>query len=66
MTLMISSILLLLPSFPVLIIISVDCDDDLEWSLYYYAGAAKVAGQAYIGAVLATKDGKWPGQGGAG
>jgi len=39
----------------------VDCDDDLAWSLYYYAGAAKVAGQAYIGAVLATKDGKWPG-----
>ena len=38
----------------------VDAADDLEWSLYYYAGAAKVAGQSYIGAVLATKDGKWP------
>ena len=40
----------------------VDAADDLSWSLYYYAGAAKVAGQAYIGAVLATKDGKWPGE----
>jgi len=38
----------------------VDASDDLSWSLYYYAGAAKVAGQAYIGAVLATKDGTWP------
>jgi hypothetical protein len=38
----------------------VDAADDLSWSLYYYAGAAKVAGQAYIGAVLATKDGMWP------
>ena len=38
----------------------VDAADDLSWSLYYYAGAAKVAGQAYIGAVLATKDGLWP------
>jgi hypothetical protein len=38
----------------------VDAADDLSWSLYYYAGAAKVAGQAYIGAVLATKDGAWP------
>jgi hypothetical protein len=27
----------------------VDAADDLSWSLYYYAGAAKVAGQAYIG-----------------
>ena len=39
----------------------VDAADDMSWSLYYYAGAAKVAGQAYIGAVLATADGLWPG-----
>ena len=38
----------------------VDAADDLSWSLYYYAGAAKSAGQSYIGAVLATPDGLWP------
>lgn len=38
----------------------VDAADDLSWALYYYAGAAKSAGQSYIGAVLATPDGKWP------
>lgn len=38
----------------------VDAADDLSWSLYYYAGAARSAGQSYIGAVLATPDGNWP------
>ena len=38
----------------------VDAADDLSWSLYYYSGAAKSAGQAYIGAILATPDGLWP------
>ena len=38
----------------------VDAADDLSWALYYYAGAAKSAGQMYVGAVLATPDGLWP------
>ena len=38
----------------------VDCTDDLSWALFFYAGAASVAGQAYTGAVLATPDGQWP------
>ena len=38
----------------------VDAADDLSWALFYYAGAAKSAGQMYIGAVLATPDGLWP------
>ena len=38
----------------------VDCTDDLSWALFFYAGAASVAGQAYTGAVLATPDGEWP------
>ena len=38
----------------------VDAADDLSWSLYYYSGAAKSAGQAYIGAILATPTGNWP------
>lgn len=38
----------------------VDCTDDLSWALFYYAGAAAAAGQAYSGAVLATPDGNWP------
>ena len=38
----------------------VDCPDDLSWALFFYAGAASVAGQAYTGAVLTTPDGEWP------
>jgi hypothetical protein len=38
----------------------VDCTDDLSWALFYYAGAASAAGQAYSGAVLVTPDGAWP------
>ena len=34
--------------------------DDLSWGLFFYRGAAERAGQAYIGAVLASADGKWP------
>ena len=36
------------------------CDDDLAWALFYYAGAAAAAGQTYVGAILATADGRWP------
>jgi len=38
----------------------VDASDDLSWAVLYYSGAAKTAGQAYLGAMLATPDGKWP------
>lgn len=38
----------------------VDATDDLSWALFFYAGAASAAGQAYTGAVLATPDGAWP------
>jgi len=38
----------------------VDASDNLDWAVLYYSGAAKTAGQAYIGAMLATPDGKWP------
>ena len=31
----------------------VDAADDLTWALYYYAGAAKSAGQMYGGAGVA-------------
>ena len=34
--------------------------DDLSWGLFFYRGAAERAGQAYIGAVLASADGNWP------
>lgn len=34
--------------------------DGLEWALFYYAGAAERAGQRYVGAVMASRDGKWP------
>lgn len=37
-----------------------DASDDLSWALFFYAGAASAAGQAYTGAVLVTPDGNWP------
>jgi len=37
-----------------------DAADDLTWTVLYYAGAASAAGQAYTGAVFATRDGQWP------
>jgi hypothetical protein len=39
-----------------------DCSDDLEFCLFYYSGAAAAAGLSYSGAVLATKEGRWPEQ----
>ena len=37
-----------------------DVADDLSWGVFYYSGAAKAAGTNYRGALLVTKDGKWP------
>ena len=34
--------------------------EDLAWSLFAYSGAASAAGQSYSGAVLCTRDGRWP------
>mmetsp|Transcript_19800 Transcript_19800/g.64361 ORF Transcript_19800/g.64361 Transcript_19800/m.64361 type:complete len:518 (+) Transcript_19800:33-1586(+) len=34
--------------------------DDLSYCVFYYAGAAETAGQAYIGAMIATPDGEFP------
>ncbi|KAF9618935.1 hypothetical protein IFM89_002930 [Coptis chinensis] len=38
----------------------VDVSDDLSWGLFHYRGAAKVAGQSYIGAVLVRPNGEYP------
>ncbi|KAG2437394.1 hypothetical protein HXX76_006046 [Chlamydomonas incerta] len=38
-----------------------DCDENLDWCLFYYSGAASTAGLAYSGAVLGTPDGAMPG-----
>ena len=38
----------------------VDVPDDLSWALFAYSGAASAAGQAYTGAVLCTREGRWP------
>lgn len=38
----------------------VDCDEGLQWCLFYYSGAASVAGVSYSGAILATVDGAYP------
>ncbi|KXZ54082.1 hypothetical protein GPECTOR_5g188 [Gonium pectorale] len=38
-----------------------DCDDELEFCLFYYSGAASTAGLSYSGAVLGTSDGRMPG-----
>eukprot|EP00595_Chromulina_sp_UTEXLB2642_P001763 CAMPEP_0196768254 /NCGR_PEP_ID=MMETSP1095-20130614/42522_1 /TAXON_ID=96789 ORGANISM="Chromulina nebulosa, Strain UTEXLB2642" /NCGR_SAMPLE_ID=MMETSP1095 /ASSEMBLY_ACC=CAM_ASM_000446 /LENGTH=223 /DNA_ID=CAMNT_0042137563 /DNA_START=175 /DNA_END=846 /DNA_ORIENTATION=+ len=37
-----------------------DCDDNLQWAVFYYSGAASAAGTAYTGALVVSKDGKWP------
>ena len=37
-----------------------DCDEGLSWCLFYYSGAASVAGVSYSGAILATRDGAYP------
>jgi len=39
---------------------TVDADDDLSWCVLHYSGAARRAGQSYVGALLCTPDGKWP------
>mmetsp|Transcript_2187 Transcript_2187/g.2875 ORF Transcript_2187/g.2875 Transcript_2187/m.2875 type:complete len:388 (+) Transcript_2187:374-1537(+) len=38
----------------------VDAADDLEWAIFSYSGAAQAAGQSYQGALLCTRDGRWP------
>ncbi|KAG5136628.1 hypothetical protein JHK82_021359 [Glycine max] len=38
----------------------VDVSDNLSWGLFYYHGAARVAGQSYTGAVLVSPDGAFP------
>lgn len=38
----------------------IDASEDLNWTLFYYSGAASAAGIAYNGAVLGTPDGLWP------
>ncbi|KAG6773629.1 hypothetical protein POTOM_020921 [Populus tomentosa] len=38
----------------------VDVSDDFSWGLFHYNGAARVAGQAYTGAVLVSPDGAYP------
>lgn len=37
-----------------------DCDDNLEWAVFYYSGAASAAGTSYTGALVVSKDGTWP------
>jgi hypothetical protein len=37
-----------------------DAADDLSWTVLYYSGAASAAGTAYSGALVCTRDGKWP------
>mmetsp|Transcript_6791 Transcript_6791/g.19665 ORF Transcript_6791/g.19665 Transcript_6791/m.19665 type:complete len:111 (-) Transcript_6791:56-388(-) len=37
-----------------------DAADDLSWIVFFYSGAAKAAGQAYNGALVATADGEPP------
>jgi hypothetical protein len=39
---------------------TVDAADDLSWTVLHYSGAAKRAGQSYVGALLCTPDGLWP------
>ena len=38
----------------------IDADDDLQWAVFYYTGAASAAGTSYSGALIVTKDGNWP------
>ncbi|KAI7835779.1 hypothetical protein COHA_010322 [Chlorella ohadii] len=37
-----------------------DCDERLDWCVFYYSGAASRAGLSYSGAILASKSGDWP------
>lgn len=37
-----------------------DCAEDLEWSVFYYSGAASAAGITYRGALICTPTGAWP------
>ena len=39
---------------------TVDAADDLSWAVLHYSGAARRAGQSYVGALLCTADGEWP------
>ena len=39
---------------------TVDAADDLSWAVLHYSGAARRAGQSYVGALLCTADGQWP------
>ena len=39
---------------------TVDAADDLSWAVLHYSGAARRAGQSYVGALLCTPDGLWP------
>ena len=39
---------------------TVDAADDLSWAVFHYSGAARRAGQSYVGALLCTPDGSWP------
>jgi hypothetical protein len=39
---------------------TVDAADDLSWAVLHYSGAARRAGQSYVGALLCTPDGQWP------
>jgi len=39
---------------------TVDAADDLSWTVLHYSGAARRAGQSYVGALLCTPDGQWP------
>jgi len=42
-----------------------DCADDLEWCVFYYNGAASAAGLIYRGAILASRSGESPTDGGS-
>lgn len=39
---------------------TVDAADDLSWCVLHYSGAARRAGQSYVGALLCSPDGQWP------
>jgi len=39
---------------------TVDAADDLSWTVLHYSGAARRAGQSYVGALLCSPDGHWP------
>jgi hypothetical protein len=37
-----------------------DADEQLQWAVFQYVGAASAAGQSYTGALLVTPSGEWP------